>query len=211
MTLSFQTTKAGSLPLEPLKQGWQSLPDARIGWWPNFIKAVECQSLWLQIMQQVALEQGHVILYGKRHRIPRLQAWFGSQDYRYSGETLKATPLPPVLTSLLKRCEQRAEAAFNSVLVNYYRDGMDKMGWHSDDEPELGAQPVIASLSLGAKRDFDLKHKGTGQKLRVPVTDGSLLLMAGTCQRFWQHSVPKRAKLTQPRINLTFRFIHSRR
>lgn len=159
-------------------------------------------------MAQVALEQGYVTLYGKRHAIPRLQAWFGPQSYTYSGESLAAKPLPPILQALLERCEQQAETSLNSVLVNYYRDGRDKIGWHSDDEPELGNQPVIGSLTLGACRDFDLKHRESGEKLRIPLTDGSLLVMAGATQHFWRHSIPARLKLTEPRFNLTFRYIN---
>lgn len=191
-----------------IKRGWNSLPEARLGWWPDFISEAERALLWEQVLKQVELEQGHVTLYGKRHLIPRLQAWYGPEGYTYSGETLPAKTIPPILMELLERCEQQAEAQFNSVLVNYYRDGLDKMGWHSDDEPELGYQPVIASLSLGAERDFDLKHKHSGEKIRIGTSDGSLLIMAGACQHFWQHAVPKRTKLHQPRINLTFRYIY---
>lgn len=192
----------------PLKTGWNSIHQARLGWWPHFIPASEREPLWLALMEQVELTQGQVNLFGKRHLIPRLQAWFGPQSYTYSGVTLKAKSVPPILRHLLTECQQQVEAQFNSVLVNYYRDGKDKMGWHSDDEAELGGGPLIASLSLGATRDFDLKHKLSREKIRIPLTDGSLLVMAGECQKYWQHSVPQRNKLIRPRINLTFRYIY---
>ncbi|MBD1388822.1 alpha-ketoglutarate-dependent dioxygenase AlkB [Neiella sp. HB171785] len=184
--------------------GWQTLGDSQFGWWPDFVAEQSCQ-LWQQLMAQVTLQTGIITVFGKRHRIPRLQAWFGPKPYRYSGETLPPQALPPVLELLMAQAMERAQARFDSVLVNYYRDGRDHMGWHSDDEPELGANPVIASLSLGAARDFDLRHRHSKQRIRLSLSDGSLLVMAGRCQHEWQHALPKRLRIQQPRINLTFR------
>ncbi|MCM2680559.1 alpha-ketoglutarate-dependent dioxygenase AlkB family protein [Echinimonas agarilytica] len=198
-----------TLQVAALEEGWNYREQARLGWWPNFIDAQQCQSTWDELNQLVTLEEGFINIYGKRHKIPRLQAWFGDHDYSYSGETLSSKPMVGILATLCERCEQIAETRFNSVLVNYYRDGQDYMGWHADDEDELGTQPVIASLTFGACRDFDLKHKQTGERLRLALSDGSLLVMAGATQHFWQHSLPKRLRLQQPRFNLTFRYIHS--
>ena len=193
---------------QSLSVGWQSLPQARLGWWPNFIAPCARVAIRQQLMDELQLEQGVVSVYGQRYLIPRLQAWYGEHDYRYSGESLSAQPMTELLTQLMGDCEQQAESSFNSVLVNYYRDGRDRMGWHSDDEHELGSQPVIASLSLGACRDFDLKHKESGEKLRIALSDGSLLVMAGATQHFWRHALPQRLRCKAPRLNLTFRYVH---
>ncbi|MGB5120416.1 MAG: alpha-ketoglutarate-dependent dioxygenase AlkB, partial [Vibrio fluvialis] len=114
----------------------------------------------------------------------------------------------PMLADLKQRCELLACQAFNSVLANLYRDGQDSMGWHQDNEPELGQQPVIASLSLGETRRFVLRHLHSKEKLELPLSHGSLLIMAGNTQHFWQHCVPKTVRTLEPRINLTFRLIH---
>lgn len=142
--------------------------------------------------------------------IPRLQAWYGDnyQAYTYSGLTMKALPWTPELGELRKRIEQHTGFLFNSCLANLYRDGNDTVGWHSDDEPELGVNPTIASLSLGESRDFQLKHKITKEKLTIPLKTGGLLLMSGETQHYWQHCIPRTKRVKSPRINLTFRLIH---
>jgi len=149
-----------------------------------------------------------VVVYGKRHLQPRLTAWYGEASYTYSGLTLQALPLTPLLEQLRTAVEQATGRRYNSVLLNYYRDGADSMGMHSDDEPELGPQPVIASLSYGATRTFILRHKQNKRTVKLDLTDGSLLLMAGTLQAHWQHGINKTAKLVGPRLNLTFRFVN---
>ena len=148
-----------------------------------------------------------VVVYGKRHLQPRLTAWYGEASYTYSGLTLQPLPLTPLLEQLRTAVEQATGRRYNSVLLNYYRDGADSMGMHSDDEAELGPQPVIASLSYGATRTFILRHKRTKRTVKLDLTDGSLLLMAGTLQAHWQHGINKTAKLVGPRLNLTFRFV----
>ncbi|WP_158100496.1 alpha-ketoglutarate-dependent dioxygenase AlkB family protein [Neiella marina] len=197
-------TNAERFQFHHLVTGWQAFGNSRFGWWPDFAIGGS-ENLWQQLLAQVTLQTGTVQVFGKRHSIPRLQAWYGPKPYRYSGETLPAQALPPLLDSLMQQCMERAQARFDSVLVNYYRDGRDHMGWHSDDEPELGANPVIASLSLGAARDFDLRQRQSKQRIRVSLTDGSLLVMAGRCQHEWQHALPKRLRISEPRLNLTFR------
>ncbi|MBW8191789.1 alpha-ketoglutarate-dependent dioxygenase AlkB [Neiella marina] len=189
--------------------GWQAIEDAQLGWWPNFLPVHQADRLMADIQKTVALQSGQVKVFGKHHTIPRLQAWFGPYAYRYSGETLPPNPIPDLLLPIMHQCQVLSGSQFNSVLLNYYRDGRDHMGWHSDNEPELGEQPIIASVSLGAERDFDLRHRATNQRLRVPLTHGSLLVMAGDCQHKWQHALPKRLRERQPRLNLTFRFVTS--
>jgi alkylated DNA repair dioxygenase AlkB len=148
-----------------------------------------------------------VVVYGKRYLQPRLTAWYGEASYTYSGLTLQPLPLTPLLEQLRTAVEQTTGRRYNSVLLNYYRDGADSMGMHSDDEPELGPEPVIASLSYGATRTFILRHKRSKRTVKLDLTDGSLLLMAGTLQAHWQHGINKTAKLVGPRLNLTFRFV----
>jgi alkylated DNA repair dioxygenase AlkB len=140
---------------------------------------------------------------------PRLTAWYADEGltYSYSGVTHQAEPWTPELHEIKRRVESAAQADFNSLLLNRYRGGQDSIGYHADDEPELGENPVIASVSFGAVRDFHLKHRKSGDKLTLPLAHGSLLVMAGTCQHFWLHSVPKRAGEVGERINLTFRKI----
>jgi alkylated DNA repair dioxygenase AlkB len=148
-----------------------------------------------------------VVVYGKRHLQPRLTAWYGEASYTYSGLTLQPLPLTPLLEQLHAAVEQVTGRRYNSVLLNYYRDGADSMGMHCDDEPELGPRPVIASLSYGATRTFTLRHKRSKRTVKLDLSDGSLLLMAGTLQAHWLHGINKTAKLVGPRLNLTFRFV----
>jgi alkylated DNA repair dioxygenase AlkB len=148
-----------------------------------------------------------ITVFGKQHLQPRLTAWHGEKAYTYSG--LRLAPRP--FTALQQEIRDAVEAAtglrFNSVLLNYYRDGRDSMGMHADDEAELGPDPAIASVSFGATRDFILRHKATKKTIKVPLTSGSLLLMAGKTQHFWSHGINKSARPTGPRVNLTFRYI----
>jgi alkylated DNA repair dioxygenase AlkB len=148
-----------------------------------------------------------VVVYGKRHLQPRLTAWYGEASYTYSGLTLQPLPMTPLLADLRAAVEAATGHRYNSVLLNYYRDGADSMGMHSDDEPELGPQPVIASLSFGATRRFVLRHKRTGRTVKLDLPDASLLLMCGDLQRHWLHGINKTTKALDPRVNLTFRYI----
>jgi len=151
---------------------------------------------------------------GSRGRLfPRLVAWCADPTvvYTYSGITHESSPWTEELLQIRQQIEQATEVLFNSVLLNYYRDGRDSMGFHADDEPELGQNPVVASVSLGAARRFVLKHNRTGEKHEILLEHGSLLVMGGSCQHFWKHAIPKTAKPVGPRINLTFRHIHSKK
>ncbi len=148
-----------------------------------------------------------VMVWGKQHLQPRLTAWYGEAAYRYSGLTLTPLPFTPLLQCVRDAVETASGRPFNSVLLNYYRDQRDSMGMHSDDEPELGPEPAIASVSFGATRTFILKHKRSKRTVRLPLVAGSLLLMAGATQANWQHGINKSSRPTNPRVNLTFRNI----
>ena len=140
---------------------------------------------------------------------PRLTAWYADTGltYSYSGVTHQAIAWTPTLLEIRREVEAVAQAPFNSLLLNFYRDGQDSIGYHTNAEPELGVNPVIASISLGAVRQFVLKHIRTGAKLKYDLAPGSLLVMGGTCQHHWVHGVPKTKAAVGPRINLTFRNI----
>ncbi|MFQ3237020.1 MAG: alkylated DNA repair dioxygenase AlkB, partial [Paraglaciecola sp.] len=127
--------------------------------------------------------------------------------YRYSGLRLSPNPWTEALKELKVLCEKNCGQSFNSVLANCYRDGQDSMGWHSDNEAELGVQPVIASVSLGQIRNFDFRHNTSGEKYRQALESGSLLLMKGDTQLHWQHAMAKTTQVLQPRVNLTFRYV----
>ena len=139
---------------------------------------------------------------------PRLTAWYGDFDYRYSGITMHATPWTETLQKIKKRIETHSGVIFTGALLNFYRDEKDSMGWHKDDESELGLNPVIGSVSLGAARTFKLKNiKNSELQISLLLTHGSFLLMRGQTQHFWKHAIPKRVKPLGPRINITFRVV----
>ncbi len=142
--------------------------------------------------------------------LPRLTAWYGDEgkSYTYSGIEQHPDPWTPTLKLIKSKVEEILEVTFNTVLLNLYRDGKDSVSWHSDDELELGENPIIASVSFGAVRRFSLKHKiSKDYKIDLDLPNGSLLLMKGETQHFWQHQIAKTSKSVQPRINLTFRMI----
>jgi alkylated DNA repair dioxygenase AlkB len=161
------------------------------------------------LMEQVAWQEENIVLYGKRYTQPRLIAWYGDagKHYRYSGVTHYPLPWSPLLLSLKHKVETLCDYRFNSALLNYYRHERDSMGMHSDDEPELGPQPVIASLSLGGARTFIFKHKKSGERFKLLLPGGSLLIMHGDTQRYWKHGIEKEKTPCAARINITFRAI----
>ncbi|CAB4865632.1 unannotated protein [freshwater metagenome] len=154
-------------------------------------------------------EQRDVVVFGRSVAQPRLVAWVASPPiaYRYAGMTLEAHAFTPLLLELKKRVEVIAGAQFNSVLLNLYHTGADSNGWHADDEFEFGIDPIIASLSLGATRRFDLRNRETKETIKTNLASGDLVVMSGECQREWIHQVPKQLKVLEPRINLTFRMV----
>ena len=183
-------------------------PTASLVYTTGFIHhtvASQLAELWIDSLDWV---QSEISLFGKRVRIPRLNAWYGDQAYAYSGTHFEAKPWTPELLSLKQQVEDASKLSFNSVLINYYRSGQDCMGWHSDDEAILGTHPQIASVSLGDNRRFVLRDKKDHKnKHEISLATGSLLLMLGQTQELWQHSLPRTTKSDRPRINLTFREI----
>lgn len=182
---------------------------------PDFLGEAEAERLLLRFRQELEWVQQDILMFGRRVPQPRLIAWYGDHDarYRYSGLSLEPLRWHPDLQELRERLEERTGQRFNSVLANAYRDGSDSMGWHRDDEKELGPSPCIASLSLGAVRRFLLRPRrapGTSSKsIGIPLQAGSLLLMKGLSQARYEHSLPKTQRPVGLRINLTFRFVNS--
>jgi alkylated DNA repair dioxygenase AlkB len=176
---------------------------------PDFLNQDEQLSLFNDLLEHSPWKQGQIRIFGKTMNTPRLEAFFAEEglEYAYSGQQLKVHPFTPQLLSLKSRIEEISGERFNSVLINLYRDGSDSNGWHADNEKELGLNPLIASVSLGVERRFDLRHNNTGQSLQLILRPGSLLIMGGELQHNWKHQIAKSKKITQPRINLTFRKI----
>ena len=166
---------------------------------------------WLSIvLADTPWEQSVVHLHGRDYPVPRRVAWYGDPQtsYGYSGQQHHPLPWTPLLASIRQQVEAQVGAPLNAVLLNLDRDGQDSMGWHSDDEAVLGRNPLIASLSLGGVRRFDLRRKGQGRIAHsLDLEHGSLLVMRGTTQHYWQHQVAKTRRHCEPRINLTFRWI----
>ncbi|KAF1727534.1 alpha-ketoglutarate-dependent dioxygenase AlkB [Pseudoxanthomonas japonensis] len=161
-----------------------------------------------RLIEETTWRSEEVTVWGKRHVQPRLIAWYGDpgRSYSYSGISVAPLPWTPLIEMLRQSVQNQCDETFNSVLLNYYRNERDSMGMHSDDEPELGTRPIIASLSLGETRTFVFKHKTQDVPLvRVPLHSGTLLLMKGSTQRFWKHGIAKASKTHGPRVNLTFR------
>lgn len=186
------------------------MPDADVTLYPALFSEHEADMLFQDLLQNIVWRQDSIKLYGRVHQVPRLTAWYGDPDktYRYSGITATSTPWIPALATIKKRIEKISNARFNSVLLNHYRDGADSMGWHADDERELGSNPVIGSVSLGQSRILQMKHKtDKSQKQAIALTSGSFLLMQGTVQRHWLHQIAKSKRPLGSRINLTYRFI----
>ena len=161
-------------------------------------------------MEETPWRSDKITVFGKTYDQPRLTAWYGEKGKTYSYSSIVMDPIPftNLLSEIKTRIEQLIGEHFNSCLLNLYRDGQDSNGWHSDDEKELGRNPVIASLSFGQSRMFHLRHKvDKTLKHKLELTAGSMLLMQGTTQHFWQHQLPKTKRKIDPRINLTFRII----
>ena len=184
--------------------------DGEVFYLPDFFTKEESKVFYNALLQNIEWQQDKIKLFGKTHDVPRLTALYGNADkpYTYSGITMKPTAWLPELLEIKKKIETVAQVDFTTVLLNLYRNGQDSMGWHSDDEKELGLNPLIVSVSFGATRIFKLQHNND-KSLRqsLELTDGNLLVMQGQTQHFWKHAIPKTSKITEPRINLTFRVI----
>jgi alkylated DNA repair dioxygenase AlkB len=183
------------------------IEDGELALLPQLELPLPNHEVMARLVAETAWRAETVTLFGRRHLQPRLSAWHGEARYRYSGLTLEPLPFTPLLQQLRAAVEAVTGARFNSVLLNYYRNERDSMGMHSDDEPELGPEPAIASLSFGATRTFILRHKRRRESRKLELSDGSLLFMWGRLQQNWLHGVNKSARPLDPRLNLTFRYI----
>jgi len=184
------------------------LPDADILHYAALFSPREADRLFHRLREEVDWRQEHISLYGQPRPVPRLTAWYGDPGttYSYSGIRHEAAQWLPVLREIRARIERASSASFNSVLLNLYRDGADSVAWHADDEPELGRNPPIGSVSFGASRAFQMQHKQQRNlKHAVVLEHGSFLLMQGATQHHWLHQVPKTRRVVGERINLTYR------
>lgn len=186
------------------------LPDADLRFTADWLDPTTADTWLADLQAQTPWDRPEVFVHGRAHPVPRLLAWYGDAHcaYRYSGLLHQPLPWTALLSTIRARVQEAAGQALNGVLLNYYRDGQDSMGWHSDDETVLGRNPLIVSLNLGGPRRFDLRRKGqTRIEHSLVLGHGSLLVMAGTTQHYWQHQVAKTRAACAPRINLTFRYL----
>ena len=181
--------------------------DADVLFWHRVDLGEDSAVLLQDLIENCAWRQDKITVFGKTHLQPRLSAWYGDEAYSYSGIRLEPQPWTSTLLRLRRCVENMVGEEFNSVLLNYYRNGDDRMGMHSDDEPELGSRPVIASLSLGETRRLLFRHRGRRdlETVRLALPDTSLLLMRGETQRYWRHGINAEKKAAGARVNLTFR------
>jgi alkylated DNA repair dioxygenase AlkB len=207
------------------------LAGGKLRLYPRLFSAQESARYLDALKREVDWKSERIALFGRSVALPRKTAWFGDPGmrYTYSGISLEPVPWTPTLLGIRSRVEEANGATFNSVLLNFYRDGRDSVSWHSDDEPELGEDPVIGSVSFGSERPFHLRHKAVramcpesapqpapsaspvARQLTLSLPNGSHLEMGAGIQRSWMHQLPKRPRLTEERINLTFRNILDRR
>ena len=186
------------------------LADADLRYFPRWVDADLADGWLSELSTQTPWSQPQIKLYGRSIAVPRLVAWYGDADahYRYFGFTHEPLAWTPLLADIRQRVQQQVGQRLNGVLLNYYRDGQDAMGWHSDDERELGQQPLVVSLNLGATRRFDFRRKGASRiEYSISLEHGSLLVMSGLTQHYWQHQIARTRKVRAPRLNLTFRQI----
>lgn len=187
------------------------MPDADVSYLRDLVSKPRREAMLRQLISDVPWRQEHIVVWGKTYPQPRLTAWYGDPEcsYTYSGVTLTPINWSELLLEIKQLVEDVASVSFNSVLLNYYRDNHDSMGLHSDDEPELGATPIIASVSLGEERTLVMRHRVNKhmKPTRLALASGSLLLMKGETQRHWKHGIEKETCRCGPRVNLTFRQI----
>jgi len=204
-------TRASSAPSEEGPERIALGEGAWLEWWPAFLAPAERPDL-ASLVGELPLRADTFTLFGRTLPVPRLVAWLGEPGcrYRYSGQTYEPAPFPAGLARLRAAIVRRTGLPVNAALANYYRDGRDSVGWHADDERELGPSSddvAIVSLSLGATRRFVLRHHRTRERRELALCDGSLLVMRGTMQRHWRHALPKARTAVGPRLNLTFRVV----
>ena len=186
-----------------------SLDRGELELYESFLSNEEGVDLFNHLMDSLNWKQNDIRLFGKDMKEPRLSYFMGDKSYTYSNINLPKRTWDPTILDLKNRIEElNLKYRFNSALLNLYRNGDDSMGWHSDDEKELGGNPVIASLSVGATRRFQIKPKVNGGKMKsIDLHHGTLLIMKGEMQHFWKHAIPKQKGLNEARINITFRDI----
>jgi alkylated DNA repair dioxygenase AlkB len=200
----------GNLPLLPTESLRLDLPDADVRLWPRAFAPDEADELLAVLLTGISWQQEDIVMFGELRRVPRLVAWHGDPGtaYTYSGTAHEPLPWTAALQSIRDRVQDLTGHSFNSVLLNRYRDGRDGMGWHADDERELGRDPVIASVSLGATRRFKLRHRRLREAAAtIDLAHGDLLLMAGSTQHAYVHAVPKTTRPVGERVNLTLRLV----
>jgi len=186
------------------------LTPTKADFYPNFLSKEQADYLLKNLIENVEWKQEQINFMGKVSPIPRLTYWYSKENrsYTYSGIKVLPVPFPETIKRLNKLVEEKSGYIFNSVLLNLYRNGEDKVAWHADDEKSLGNEINIASISVGAERDFQFKSKhNSDDKKELKLTHGSLLVMHDPIQDHWLHQIPVRKKVSEPRINLTFRYI----
>jgi alkylated DNA repair dioxygenase AlkB len=181
------------------------LPCATLVYAPDWLDPDAASTLFEALRKGLPWERHRITVYGRSLDAPRMSCWIGDAAYTYSGTRFEPHPWPAALDRVRERLERELDAGFNSVLANLYRDGNDRLGFHRDSEPELGPEPLIASISLGATRRFRLREREGRGSFGIDLEHGSLLVMSGATQRNWLHAVPPTARPVGPRINLTFR------
>ena len=189
----------------------KQLPDSEMSYIPNFLSSDLATRYFEELLNCIPWRQDPITLFGKTHPQPRLTSLHAHtlDSYSYSGIVMRPQPMTETLQQIENKIYELCDASFTTVLLNMYRNGKDSNGWHADNEPELGKNPVIASVSLGAPRFFHLRHNlDPKQRYKIILEHGSLLLMGGATQHFWKHQVAKTSKKVGPRINLTFRKVN---
>ncbi|XMO87113.1 alpha-ketoglutarate-dependent dioxygenase AlkB [Algibacter sp. AS12] len=187
-----------------------NLRDAEIAYYPDFFNESEATNFFKNLLNEVKWQQDSITIYGKTHLQPRLTCFYANNTntYKYSNITMQPDPFNDDVLLIKSKIESHLKVKFTSCLANLYRNGNDSNGWHADNEKELGKNPIIASVSFGAERVFNLKHKvDKSLKAKLNLQHGSLLLMQGATQDNWLHQIPKTKKIIGKRINLTFRII----
>lgn len=191
------------------KDGFTMIDNGEYLYLSNFFSISESNILFAELRKNIHWKQESMNMFGKKIDFPRLTAWYGNNDkpYSFSGITLQPLPWNNEILEIKNKIETKIKSEFNSVLLNLYRDGNDSISWHTDAEKELGKNPIIASVNLGETRKFQLRHIISKEKVEIDLKHGSLLVMQGELQHFWQHQVPKTKDIKKERINLTFRTI----
>ena len=187
-----------------------NLPDAEVEYFPAFFSIEKANELFEKLKSEIPWQQDTITVYEKNHLQPRLTALYGNEGnpYGYSNIIMQPHQWNPLLIYIKEEVEKECQENFTTVLLNYYRNGQDSMGWHADNEKELGRNPIIASVTFGAERTFQLKHNTLeSAKQSINLQHGSLLIMKGSTQHYWKHQIPKTQKPVGGRINLTFRIV----